>query len=404
MKNLTFYLIAACFLFASCTKQKTCLDTETWLDFSVGQMGQALELLDDGRDQLPRSIAPGETGWGTTNIHGWTSGFWPGLLWYAYEATGDEQWREKAHHWTMKLEPLRRWERINHDLGFMLYNSFGNGLRLTGNEAYVPVLIEGADLLMSLYNPAVGTIMSWPFALERYDGRHNTIIDNLMNLEYLIWASDATGDPSYREAAISHARTTARHIIRPDSSTYHVALFNRETGEFERAITHQGAHDNSMWARGQAWGIYGFTMMYRETGLDEFRDTAIMLADKFIRELPGDLVPFWDFRAPDLPDEERDASAAAIAASALLELSELVEDAAKRAFYRGKAVGMLESLAQNYRSDGSNVAILWHSVGNRNRAEGGEIDEPIIYADYYFVEALLRERALQQRYPDSCRW
>lgn len=407
MKHSAFFLLSALFVLGSCaenTENRTCLDTEAWLDFSVSQMDQALELLDADEARIPRSIPPGEQGWSTTGIHGWTSGFWPGLLWFAYEATDDEQWREHAHHWTMKLEPLRRWERINHDLGFMLNNSFGNGLRLTGNQDYLPILIDGADLLMSLYNPTVGTIMSWPFALERYDGRHNTIVDNMINLEYLFWASQTTGDPSYREAAINHARQTARYAIRPDSSTYHVILFNMETGEFEDAVTHQGAFDESMWARGQAWSIYGFTMTYRETGLDEFKQTARMLADKFIRELPDDLIPFWDFKAPNIPDEKRDASAAAIAASGMLELSELVTDPADREFYREKAVNMLTSLVNNYRSDGSNVAILWHSVGNMNRGEdGGEVDEPIIYADYYFVEALLRERALQQKYPDFCR-
>ncbi|MBP3193875.1 glycoside hydrolase family 88 protein [Natronogracilivirga saccharolytica] len=402
MKYTIFLLIATFFLTSCTTENRTCLDTEKWLDFSVEQMDQALDLLDADEDQIPRNIPPGEKGWNTTGIHGWTSGFWPGLLWYAYESTEEEKWREHAHHWNMKLEPLRRWENINHDLGFMMYNSFGNGLRLTGNEDYHPILVDGAGLLMSLYNPTVGTILSWPFAIERYDGRHNTIVDNMINLEYLFWASSTTEDTSYREAAINHARHTAEHNIRSNSSTYHVALFNKETGDFEEAVTHQGAFDESMWARGQAWGIYGFTMTYRETGMDEFKDTARMLADKFIKELPDDLVPYWDFDAPNIPDEEKDASAAAIAASAMLELSELVTEPVDREFYREKAVNILNSLVNNYRSDGSNVAILWHSVGNRNRDEGGEVDQPIIYADYYFVEALLREEALQKKYPDFC--
>jgi len=229
--------------------------------------------------------------------------------------------------------------------------------------------------------------VDWPL-------RHNTIIDNMINLELLFWASRNGGDKQLYDIAVSHAATTMNNHFRPDNSSYHVVLYDTLTGKKTAGITHQGYSDSSMWARGQAWAIYGFTMVYRETKDERFLDFAQKVAAIYLNRLPKDLIPYWDFDDPAIPQAPRDASAACVVASALLELSTFVKDKAKAQAYREKAYDMLKELSAHYQSNDVNDAFLLHSTGNK--PAGGEIDNSIIYADYYYIEALLRAKKLRE--------
>lgn len=318
----------------------------------------------------------------------WTSGFFPGSLWYLFEATGEPRWREAAERYTAGLEAMKH-NRRTHDIGFMLHCSFGNGFRLTGSPHYRTVLLAGAESLVSRFNPAVGCIKSWD---TRAEWPFPVIIDNMMNLELLLWASRETQDPRYREIAIHHADTTLRHHFRPDASSYHVVDYDPATGVVRKRQTHQGAADESAWARGQAWALYGFTFMFREVGDRRYLAQAERVAGFIMNHprLPPDKVPYWDFDAPKIPKAPRDASAAAIISSALFELTRFAApDAAAR--YQAFAAEQLASLASPaYRAPlGANGCfLLEHSTGSFPR--GSEIDAPLNYADYYFLEALLR--------------
>lgn len=395
MRKIVVLILTCLGIIFSCQKNNPDFDAEVYLKFSLEQIEKSLNSLSDV-NRAPRYIPLGEVRWSTTGITGWTSGFWPGILWYMYEFSGDERLRNAAHNWTMPLAKIKDRGVKNHDLGFMIFCSFGNAYRLTGDIKYKEYILETADSLATLFNPNTGTILSWPgrkrIGNVDISGRinHNTIIDNMMNLELLFWASKNGGNPELYEIAKSHAQATMRDFIRKDYSSYHVVVYDSLTGDVGHRITHQGFANESMWARGQAWGIYGFTVAYRETGLQEFLVTAMNMAQVFINRLPEDYVPFWDFDAPDIPNAEKDASAAAVAASAMLELSTLIEDTEKQFWFREKAYKILESLSRNYLSDGSNHAVLWHSTGNKN--SNSEVDVPIIYADYYFIEALLRAK------------
>ncbi len=387
-----FVLIVTLSIFVTCKRETAFLDTDKYLDFALQQVSRTLESNSDPY-KSPRQIRHGDVTWSTVPLNDWTSGFWPGILWYMYEYSNDPYFREKANKWTLPMEGAKDRERPNHDLGFMVFNSFGNGYRLVKDPDYLPIILETADSLAAWFNPNVGTILSWPWARERFGWEHNTIIDNMMNLELLFWASKNGGDESYYDMAVTHALTTIRDHVRDDYSTYHVVVYDPLSGDVVKKLKHQGYADDSMWARGQAWAIYGFTMCYRETGIVDFLETAKGTARIFIDRLPDDYVPYWDFDAPNVPDEYRDASAAAIAASALIELSGLIDDTAESAWFYNMAIEILRSLAENYLSDGSNHAVLWHSTGHL--PADAEIDVPIIYADYYFIEALLRERNIQ---------
>ncbi|MBC9915149.1 glycoside hydrolase family 88 protein [Chitinophaga varians] len=345
----------------------------------------------------------------TTSMYDWTPGFFAGSLWYAYELTKDPAMQQQAVRWTEKLEPLQHFTQ-HHDLGFMMYCSYGNAYRLTGNNAYRDILVQGARSLSTRYNPVTKSIKSWN-AFKSWHGeqlyRYPVIIDNLMNLELLFFASKATGDTSFRHIAVSHAETAMRNQIRPDYSSYHVVCYDTTNGKVLARETAQGYADNSTWARGQAWGIYGFTMIYRETKDARFLKTAAGMADWYLnsKNLPKDKVPYWDFNAQEkgytpgvrsnalqVKTKYRDVSAAAIVASALFELSGYV-DAAKGAKYRQAAIDMLHVLGSPaYRApEGANGNfILMHSVGSI--PHNNEIDVPLVYADYYFMEALERYR------------
>ena len=310
-------------------------------------------------------------------------------MWYNYEFTESKKNLEAAIHYTEILEPLTSLPAYDHDLGFQLFSSYGNGYRLTGDERYKQVILNAADTLATLFNPKVGTILSWPREVEPNNWPHNTIMDNMINLEMLYWAAANGGDKELYDIATKHAETTMKYQFRDDGSNYHVTVYDTITGDFLKGVTHQGYSNETMWARGQAWAIYGFTMVYRETKDKKFLRFAEKVTDIYLSRLPADFVPYWDFDAPNIPDEPKDASAAAIVASALIELSQLEDDSVKVLQYKDAAVNMLISLSSDpYKSGDSNSAFLSRSVGHK--PNGSEVNVSINYADYYYIEALIR--------------
>lgn len=386
MKHRVVKLFLFTAIITSCAETK-----KEPLDYCVGQAAKTIATL-NGYDSLPRNVANGQREWKLVNYKDWTSGFWPGILWYVYEYTRDSTWKMKADSFSRTLTPLAFGKAMDHDLGFQMYCSFGNGLRLTGDTAYKRILLATADTLATLYNPTAGTILSWPGMVKDMGWPHNTIIDNMMNLELLFWAAKNGGNDQLYNIAVKHATTTMHNHFRPDHSAYHVVVYDTVTGQKLKGITHQGFTDSSMWARGQSWAIYGFTMVYRETKDPVFLAFAQQVADVYLQHLPEDLIPYWDFHAP--ADAPKDASAAAITASALLELSTLLNDKEKAAAYKDKATKMLARLSsEHYQSRGLNNAFLLHSTGHKPK--GSEVDASIIYADYYYIEALLRLHKLK---------
>jgi hypothetical protein len=354
---------------------------------SAKQYGWMLAHL-PGDGKLPRTFEHGKLV--TTPTNAWTSGFFPGSLWYLFEATGDARWRDAAEKFNAFLGPEQH-NRHTHDVGFILYCSFGNGLRLTGNAAYRPVLLNGARSLITRFNANVGCLQSWD-ARNGWD--FPVIIDNMMNLELLLWAAREDPAGSYRAIALRHADTTIKHHFRADGSSVHVVDFDPASGRVEARVTHQGAADDSAWARGQAWGLYGFTMMYRETRDPRYLEQARKIAAFIMHHprLPADKVPYWDFDAPGMPGAPRDAAAAAIICSALLELRTHVTGAAATE-YSTFAEQLLRSLASPayLAQPGENGGfLLMHATGNHPK--NSEVDVPLIYADYYFIESLLRAR------------
>ena len=372
---------------------------------TLEQIAQQLELLDENVIKVQAEAPLGNNGQKpvvprTINNDGslqvvaagdWTSGFYPGVLWYMFELTGDESWKEKAIQYTAELED-EQYNGSNHDVGFRMFCSYGNALRLTGDESHIPVLEQSALTLIARYYENVGCIRSWDFNQENW--QCPVIIDNMMNLELLFWASEQTGDPVYADIAYTHAATTMANHFRPDNSSWHVIDYDTISGEVRNRNTHQGYADESAWSRGQAWGLYGYTMTYRLTDHIEFLKQAEKIAGFLLEHpnMPEDLVPYWDYNAPGIPDEPRDVSAAAIMASALYELCRYSE---KGAWYKEKADKIMESLGTVYASaPGENYGfILGHSVGARPM--NSEVDVPMNYADYYYLEALLRKKKLE---------
>jgi unsaturated chondroitin disaccharide hydrolase len=395
--NHCFILLTAVLMATSCRTARLQKDEYSdRLGYCLSQASKtAVGITDYSR--IPRSIANGKTEWRTVDRRDWTAGFWPGIEWYLYEYTKDDVWKTRADKTQQTLAPLVDSSAIDHDMGFVMYTSYGNGYRLTNNSEYKKILLRAADTLARLFNPKVGTILSWPREVAGVDWpkNHNTIMDNMINLELLFWASKNGGSKSLYDIAVSHATTTMNNHFRPDYTSYHVVVYDTATGKKIKGITHQGYADNSMWARGQSWAIYGFTMSYRESKKPEFLDFAQKVSDVYLQQLPADLIPYWDFNAPDIPNAPRDASAACVVAAALLELSTFVQDKDKAKMYRDKAEAMLKELSSpRYQSGSVNNAFLLHSTGHK--PAGGEIDASIIYADYYYIEALLRAKKLKE--------
>ncbi len=345
--------------------------------------------------RIPSTFKDGEIVYVPTDD--WVSGFFAGTLWYMYELTGDEYWAEHARKQTEVLDTIQ-YLKWHHDIGFMIYDSYGNGLRLKNIDGYKDVIVNAAKSLSTRFRPRAGVIQSWD-ADKGWQGTRGwkcpVIIDNMMNLELLMKATEFTGDSTYAKIAISHADQTMKNHYRPDYSTYHVVDYDPETGEIRGRCTAQGYADESAWARGQAWSIYGYTVMFRYTGDRKYLERAEVVADYLFNNpnMPEDLVPYWDFDCPDIPDTYRDASSAAIIASALYELYGFTEIS----LYKEKADKMIESLSSSaYRAaQGTNGGfILMHSVGSI--PHGSSIDVPLNYADYYFLEALIRKGNIEK--------
>ncbi|MRT93808.1 glycoside hydrolase family 88 protein [Ancylomarina sp. 16SWW S1-10-2] len=377
----------ACGVFSKGEKVST---ADRVLTESVVKIKESADALSD-TNHFPRYIPQDSTNWECVDVADWCSGFWPGVLWYAYEYSGDELIKKQAELFTAPIKEIAYTPAQDHDIGFQVYCSYGNGYRLTGNPEYKKIMLAAADTLATLYNPIVGSINSWP---SKREYSHNTIIDNMMNLELLFWAAKNGGGQRLKDIAVSHAEVTMKYIVRPDYTAFHLGSFDAKTGAFIEGKAHQGYADNSMWARGQTWGIYGFAIAYRESGKKDFLKTSMKMADKFLERLPEDGIPYWDFDAPVTANTPKDASAAAVAACGMLELYGLVEEDSVKQKYYNEAVKLIEILSTDkYLTGNSNQAILTHSVGHMPK--NSEIDVPIIYADYYFLEALLKLKKIE---------
>lgn len=383
--SILLYALISLFFFSACeTMQK--IESSNWLEKSVKtavhQLKKATNEYEPGMN--PRSIEPDGSVW-LAPPKDWTTGFFPGSLWFGYEMTGDKGLKQEAHRFTIALDTVKNFTHT-HDLGFMLFNSYGNAYRLTGNEDYLSVLEKGAANLYGRYNEKIGSIRSWDFGEWEFP----VIIDNIMNLQLLYWASAEFDKPMYSQAAISHAQNSLRDHYRTDYSSYHVVSYDTITGRPIQKGTYQGYSDASAWARGQAWGLYGFSMSYKYTKKEKFLEQAEHIADFIMHHpnLPKDKIPYWDYDAPNIPFEPRDVSAAAITASALLELSTQVEKGQKYFDFAREILKSLSSDSYLSKPDQTNYFILKHSVGAFPK--DSEIDTPLNYADYYFLEALLR--------------
>tara|TARA_R100001369_G_scaffold90642_1_gene129981 strand:- start:3832 stop:5133 length:1302 start_codon:yes stop_codon:yes gene_type:complete len=358
------------------------------------QLNQAVPKLTD-LTKHPRLIETNETEWKEipNGRLVWTSGFYPGILWYMYNLSKDEKWKMEAIKRTEVFEDFKTITE-HHDIGFMMFPAYGNGYMLGDKKEYKDILLTSAQSLASRYNPNVGTIRSWSNKMHPRWQQHITIIDNMLNLELLFWAAKNGGSKEYYDIAVKHAETTMANHFRPDYTSWHVIEYDSISGKVLNRHTKQGYADDSRWSRGQAWGIYGYTMVYRETGDKKFLDFAVKITDKYLELLPEDYIPHWDFDVPNKETEERDASAAAVVASGLLELSTLVEDKNKQEQYFDAAMRILESLSSDaYSGVGKADSFLLHSTGAKSL--GHEIDVALIYADYYYIEALDRLKKME---------
>jgi len=389
-------------LLASCasTASTESFNVDQALEYCNTQVHRSLAALGaDSTDytMMPRNIQGTDSAWACRKASPdeWCSGFWPGILWYDFESSRDEIVREEAERYTEALEYLSQRPAFDHDLGFLMFCSYGNAYRLTGSPKFRDIILASADTLATLFNPKVGTILSWPRNVEMLGG-HNTIMDNMINLEMLFWASRHTGDKSYYDIAVRHADNTLANHFREDNSSYHVISYNND-GTVESKGTFQGFADDSSWARGQAWGLYGYTMSYRETGLERYLEHAQKIAELIMNHpnTPEDRIPYWDYNAPNIPDAPRDTSAAAVMASALFELSTLVEgELSQRYFDYGETLLMALSSDAYLAKKGENGGfILMHATGHL--PANSEIDVPLNYGDYYYLEAIRRYLGLR---------
>ncbi len=401
-------LLSLVVLSAGCTSSEKETFADTELAYCHRQVLRTLDQLRaaDGsidHTQTPRNIPDSASEWTLRSVltpEEWCAGFFPGILWYDYANSADTAVLSEAAAFTEPLRYLAYRPVYDHDLGFIMigsylqgWNSYNALYEQTRNAAYAQaaadyhaVLTAAADSLATLYNPAVGTLLSWPRNVEMFGG-HNTIMDNMINLELLFWAAEHSEQRQHLyDIAVSHADTTMAYHFRPDGSSYHVAVYDPATGRHLRNCTHQGHADETMWARGQAWAIYGYTMVHHYTHEPRFLAFAQKVADIYLAQLDTTMIPYWDFSQTDY----RDASAAAIVASALIELSAHADNGG---CYLNAAKAMLRSLSEApYRPGDAKPSFLRHSVGNF--PAGSEIDYSINYADYYYIEALTRLKAL----------
>ncbi|MEX0720105.1 MAG: glycoside hydrolase family 88 protein [Balneolaceae bacterium] len=374
-----YFFILFIFLIAACSSEKKDLSTlvDKHVNLAVTQYKGMITQVPDERFPIffedDSLVAHGS--------RSWCSGFYPGTLLYLYEKTGDSTLLNEAER-TLEILEKEQYNTNTHDLGFMMFCSFGNAKKIEPKPEYDEIIIKSAKSLASRYSPEVKSIRSWNSRPEDF----LVIIDNMMNLEMLFQATKMSGDSSFHDIAITHANTTIENHFRNDNSSYHVLNYDPETGEIKEKRTEQGLHDESVWARGQAWGLYGFTMTYRETGIEKYLDQAEKIADFLLSHpnLPEDKVPIWDFS--DEEREQRDVSAGAIMASALFELHEYLP----KKNYQDIAIEIVKTIARDYTNEaGENGNFITdESVGHLPK--DAEVGVPLIYADYYFIEALLR--------------
>ncbi len=377
--------LASVLLLGGCRDSYESMDALTARVFTLAKTQYTILAQGLPDDKTPRTVD--EAGkLVTADIGWWCSGFFPGNLWLTYEYTADEKIKELAIQQTHKLDSLIVKTKTDHDIGFQLNCSFGNALRLTGDNQWSAMLQEGAKVLAARFSPITGTIRSW-----NHDGggkwEFPVIIDNMMNLELLM----RFGDDSLKQIALTHARTTIKNHFRPDGTSYHLVDYDPETGAVRLKQTVQGLSDESAWARGNAWGLYGYTMMYEFSKEADMLSKAEDIARTLLPKLPEDGIPFWDFDSPDIPNDLRDASAGAIMASALIKLSTLTADSGLKGQCLKVAEQQLRTLASpEYLAAPGELCgfLLKHSVGHK--LAGSEVDVPLTYADYYFLEALLR--------------
>lgn len=387
--NKRLLLIIPFIVFFACKFNKAPDDLSKTVDRVESKLKTSVNIFSESRTEdlvSPRSVENGEVL--MVPSKDWTSGFFPGELWLMYELTSNRYWKEKALEFTLPLEK-EKWNGKTHDMGFKMYCSFGKAYQFTRKKEYYNILVQSAKTLATRFKPNVGCIRSWDHNSDKWD--FPVIIDNMMNLELLFWAARETGNEMYKEIAISHAEKTIQNHFRADYSSYHVVDYNPLTGEVLGKYTHQGYSDESAWSRGQAWGLYGFTMVYRETGDEKFLMQAENIAAYILNNpnLPENLIPYWDFNAPNIPNEPFDVSAAAVVASALYELSTYSKH--KLNYIKAADKIMMSLASSNFLADPekNNGFLLKHSTGSK--PHNSEVDVPLIYADYYFVEALTRK-------------
>ena len=360
------------------------------IDKDLKRAGEQLSLMSERFDTAAVTPRSWDNGVYKLLPKDWTCGFFPGVYWLYYQLTGDKAMEKEALKFTARLSDIPA-IKTTHDLGFMVFCSYGKQYEVEKDSISAAAIVEASNSLISRFDPSIGLIRSWNFGKWNYP----VIIDNMMNLEMLFWASEYTGNPQYRDIAIKHADKTMENHFREDNSSYHVVSYNND-GTVESKGTHQGYSDSSSWSRGQAWALYGYTLCYRFTKdnryLEQSENIATLIIDN--KTTPKDHIPYWDYDAPNIPDEPRDASAAAVTASALLEL-QLYVDKNLAKIYKDYAASIIRSLSSSeYLADkGDNgFFILKHSTGAASL--GSEIDVPLVYADYYFLEALKRYREL----------
>ena len=377
------------------------LDVDKQLQYCHKQVKHALAELqqrDGSYDYTmePRNILKGDKqkGWNCRKVtpEEWCDGFWPGILWMDYQNTRDEAVRKAAEGYTESLKGIAYRPCYDHDIGFLMFCSYGKGYEVNHSQAYKNVILASADSLATLFNPIVGTILSWPREVKPRNWPHNTIMDNMMNLDMMFWAAKNGGNKLLYDLAVTHAKTTMQNHFRPDGSCYHVAVYDTISGNLIKGVTHQGYSDDSMWSRGQSWAIYGYTMVYRYTRNRMFLNFAQKVTDIYIKRLKetsDDFIPLWDMDdSRGTMGAPKDVSAACVVADALLELQQYV-GGEKGEKYKQFALQTLAQLSTSkYQSGKKNVAFLMHSTGHH--PAGSEIDASIIYADYYYLEALNR--------------
>ncbi len=400
MRTLSFIILFLATIFIACKNEVKETPIEEVvieaLDFSVQQSLKMAESLKDNEGVLPKTtdrfgkLETCDPAW-------WVSGFYPGVLWYLYEYTNNEKLKDWAQFYSKRVES-QQYTTGNHDVGFMIFCSFGNGYRLTNDTSYLSVIHNAARSLSTRFRKSTGCIRSWDYAEWNKQWQYPVIIDNMMNLELLLWTTDKFSDSTFKKIATTHANTTMKNHYRDDYSCYHVISYDTITGDVEHKHTAQGFSHESSWARGQAWGLYGYTMMYRFTKDTSYLKHAENIASFIINHprLPADKIPYWDFDAPNIPDCYRDASAGAIICSALIELSQLTNNHAKAKEYLTVAEKQIRTLSTpQYRNALGNNGnfILKHSVGHL--PANSEVDVPLSYADYYYVEALMRYKKIK---------